>query len=137
LEISRDDLNDWATRAADLDELMKRMDDALLEDDPHEVGYIVDVARPQAHLLLNMLLRAGAELPDPDRQRRRYVDSAMYDCYDESEEAVRAAQALERAALLVLTLENEYGVVGNIGEALADLAAEFNLQVYGRQETEI
>lgn len=132
--VSRDDLNDWAKQAAELDELIQEIDRSLLDENLAMVGEWVDCARPLAHLLLNSMLRAGASKPDysPPRGKVTYND---YGELRRSDSTVRAAEALERAALLVLAMEKEHEITGSIGDVLADFAAELNLRVFGGPET--
>ena len=131
--VSTDDLNDWAKQAAELDELMQDIDQALLDENLVMVGEWVDCARPLAHLLLNSMVRAGAMAPTESRPRGR-LDFNDYFDITRTDSSVRAAEALERAALLVLALEKEYEISAGMGDVLADFAAELNLRVFGGPE---
>lgn len=130
MRVSQDDLNDWALRASEIEWLAEHIGDALLRESVDLAGDYADNLRPVAHLLAKSLMRAGAVNPDPNSARHRGDWTDFVQRYgDSSPKAKRAAEALERAALLVLALEQETGMRG-MGETLADFAAELNLYAF-------
>jgi hypothetical protein len=131
VEISLDDINDWAQRAANLDDLTKQIGDALMDEKIGIAMELADQASPEADLLMRSMVRAGAAMPEFVPCGRRWWPAYTDSQFDRTPDSIRAAQALERAALLVLALENERGIVGGMGDVLADLSAQLILLING------
>ncbi len=131
MEISQDEVNDWALRALELDSLITDMDKAMLDEDISEAEYLLDGARPLAGLLARSLMRS-ANLPAGIEQRyqRNFHTSYQVNGLDKTSLNIRAAEALEKAALLVLAMDEENGTTTTgYGATLAEMAAEINLLV--------
>ena len=134
MNISQDDLNDWAIQASNLEQLVKEIGDALLDENIALADELSDCACTEASLMTQRLVRSGAARPPQLDRSKRWWPAYPDPGFGKTPESVSAAEALEQAALLVLSLENEHGVRGGMGEVLADLAAELNMLVLGRPE---
>ena len=132
MEISQDEINDWALRASELASLIKDMDNAMLEEDIAEAEYLLDGARPLAGLLARSLMRSANLPPARDKKTPRDFQSAGL---EKSSLNLRAAEALEKAALLMLELDAANGTTTTgYGATLAEMAAEINLLVSRGEE---
>jgi len=132
MEISRDDLNDWASIAVEIESLAELVGQALLDEKIDMAGDLADCTRRLSHLLTQGLLRSGASARDADSNWIQAHGTYLEHRIDRTESSLRAAESLERAALQVIALEKEYGISHGIGETLADFAADLNLLVHGR-----
>jgi hypothetical protein len=138
MEISQDEINDWALRASELASLITDMDNAMLEEDIAEAEYLLDGARPLAGLLARSLMRSANLPPARDKKTPRDFQSSYFSAgLEKSSLNLRAAEALEKAALLMLELDAANGTTTTgYGATLAEMAAEINLLVSRGEEPE-